>query len=244
MTDMILQTENLKKSFGKLEVLKGISTGIRRGKVVSIIGPSGGGKSTFLRCLNLLETPDEGRILFKGEDISAQKLPISKYRQSIGMVFQHFNVFPNMTVLDNVTLAPTLEKKIPKAQAQEEAMALLQRVGLGDKAGEYPRKLSGGQKQRLAIVRAVAMKPGGMVVDEPTSALGPEMVKGVLGVSRELTRSGMTILIVTHEMGFAREVSDRVLFICDGVIKEEGAPEQIFTCPRDPSTIRFLSMVL
>lgn len=244
MTDMILQTENLKKSFGKLEVLKGISTGIRRGEVVSIIGPSGGGKSTFLRCLNLLETPDEGRILFKGEDISAQKLPISKYRQSIGMVFQHFNVFPNMTVLDNVTLAPTLEKKIPKAQAQEEAMALLQRVGLGDKAGEYPRKLSGGQKQRLAIVRALAMKPEVMLFDEPTSALDPEMVKEVLGVIRELTRSGMTILIVTHEMGFAREVSDRVLFICDGVIKEEGAPEQIFTCPRDPSTIRFLSMVL
>ena len=244
MTDMILQTENLKKSFGKLEVLKGISTGIRRGEVVSIIGPSGGGKSTFLRCLNLLETPDEGRILFKGEDISAQKLPISKYRQSIGMVFQHFNVFPNMTVLDNVTLAPTLEKKILKAQAQEEAMALLQRVGLGDKAGEYPRKLSGGQKQRLAIVRALAMKPEVMLFDEPTSALDPEMVKEVLGVIRELTRSGMTILIVTHEMGFAREVSDRVLFICDGVIKEEGAPEQIFTCPRDPSTIRFLSMVL
>ena len=220
MTDMILQTENLKKSFGKLEVLKGISTGIRRGEVVSIIGPSGGGKSTFLRCLNLLETPDEGKILFKGEDISAQKLPISKYRQSIGMVFQHFNVFPNMTVLDNVTLAPTLEKKIPKAQAQEEAMALLQRVGLGDKAGEYPRKLSGGQKQRLAIVRALAMKPEVMLFDEPTSALDPEMVKEVLGVIRELTRSGMTILIVTHEMGFAREVSDRVLFICDGVIKE------------------------
>ena len=241
---MILQTENLKKSFGKLEVLKGISTGIRRGEVVSIIGPSGGGKSTFLRCLNLLETPDEGKILFKGEDISAQKLPISKYRQSIGMVFQHFNVFPNMTVLDNVTLAPTLEKKIPKAQAQEEAMALLQRVGLGDKAGEYPRKLSGGQKQRLAIVRALAMKPEVMLFDEPTSALDPEMVKEVLGVIRELTRSGMTILIVTHEMGFAREVSDRVLFICDGVIQEEGVPEQIFTCPRDPSTIRFLSMVL
>ena len=241
---MILQTENLKKSFGKLEVLKGISTGIRRGEVVSIIGPSGGGKSTFLRCLNLLETPDEGKILFKGEDISEQKLPISKYRQSIGMVFQHFNVFPNMTVLDNVTLAPTLEKKIPKAQAQEEAMALLQRVGLGDKAGEYPRKLSGGQKQRLAIVRALAMKPEVMLFDEPTSALDPEMVKEVLGVIRELTRSGMTILIVTHEMGFAREVSDRVLFICDGVIKEEGVPEQIFICPRDPSTIRFLSMVL
>ena len=241
---MILRTENLKKSFGKLEVLKGISTGVRRGEVVSIIGPSGGGKSTFLRCLNLLETPTEGKVFFKGEDISSQKLPISKYRQSIGMVFQHFNVFPNMTVLDNVTLAPTLEKKIPKAQAQEESMALLQRVGLGDKAGEYPRKLSGGQKQRLAIVRALAMKPEVMLFDEPTSALDPEMVKEVLGVIRELTRSGMTILIVTHEMGFAREVSDRVLFICDGVIKEEGTPEQIFTCPRDPSTIKFLSMVL
>ena len=241
---MILQTENLKKSFGKLEVLKGISTGIRRGEVVSIIGPSGGGKSTFLRCLNLLETPDEGKILFKGEDISAQKLPISKYRQSIGMVFQHFNVFPNLTVLENVTLAPVLEKKVPKDQAKEEAMALLRRVGLGDKANEYPRKLSGGQKQRLAIVRAMAMKPEVMLFDEPTSALDPEMVKEVLNVIRELTRSGMTILIVTHEMGFAREISDRVLFICDGVIKEEGTPERIFTCPHEPSTIKFLSMVL
>ena len=202
MTDVILETRNLKKSFGKLEVLKGISTGIRRGEVVSIIGPSGGGKSTFLRCLNLLETPDGGQVLFKGQDITDKKLNISQYRQSIGMVFQHFNVFPNLTVLENVTLAPVLEKKVPKDQAKEEAMALLRRVGLGDKADEYPRKLSGGQKQRLAIV------------------------------------------IVTHEMGFAREVSDRVLFICDGVIKEEGTPEQIFTCPHEPSTIKFLSMVL
>lgn len=244
MTDMILQTENLKKSFGKLEVLKGISTGIRRGEVVSIIGPSGGGKSTFLRCLNLLETPDEGKILFEGEDISAQKLPISKYRQSIGMVFQHFNVFPNMTVLDNVTLAPTLEKKIPKAQAQEEAMALLQRVGLGDKAGEYPRKLSGGQKQRLAIVRALAMKPEVMLFDEPTSALDPEMVKEVLGVIRELTRSGMTILIVTHEMGFAREVGDRLLFVDDGRIIEQGDPKEVFEHPKEERTRLFLSKVL
>ena len=209
MTDVILETRNLKKSFGKLEVLKGISTEIRRGEVVSIIGPSGGGKSTFLRCLNLLETPDGGQVLFKGQDITDKKLNISKYRQSIGMVFQHFNVFPNLTVLENVTLAPVLEKKVPKEQAREEAMALLRRVGLGDKAGEYPRKL-----------------------------------KEVLNVIRELTRSGMTILIVTHEMGFAREVSDRVLFICDGVIKEEGTPEQIFTCPHEPSTIKFLSMVL
>lgn len=244
MTDVILETRNLKKSFGKLEVLKGISTGIRRGEVVSIIGPSGGGKSTFLRCLNLLETPDGGQVLFKGQDITDKKLNISQYRQSIGMVFQHFNVFPNLTVLENVTLAPVLEKKVPKDQAKEEAMALLRRVGLGDKADEYPRKLSGGQKQRLAIVRAMAMKPEVMLFDEPTSALDPEMVKEVLNVIRELTRSGMTILIVTHEMGFAREISDRVLFICDGVIKEEGTPEQIFTYPHEPSTIKFLSMVL
>ena len=244
MTDVILETRNLKKSFGKLEVLKGISTGIRRGEVVSIIGPSGGGKSTFLRCLNLLETPDGGQVLFKGRDITDKKLNISQYRQSIGMVFQHFNVFPNLTVLENVTLAPVLEKKVPKDQAKEEAMALLRRVGLGDKADQYPRKLSGGQKQRLAIVRAMAMKPEVMLFDEPTSALDPEMVKEVLNVIRELTRSGMTILIVTHEMGFAREISDRVLFICDGVIKEEGTPEQIFTCPHDPATIKFLSMVL
>ena len=244
MTDVILETRNLKKSFGKLEVLKGISTGIRRGEVVSIIGPSGCGKSTFLRCLNLLETPDGGQVLFKGQDITDKKLNISQYRQSIGMVFQHFNVFPNLTVLENVTLAPVLEKKVPKDQAKEEAMALLRRVGLGDKADEYPRKLSGGQKQRLAIVRAMAMKPEVMLFDEPTSALDPEMVKEVLNVIRELTRSGMTILIVTHEMGFAREISDRVLFICDGVIKEEGTPERIFTCPHEPSTIKFLSMVL
>ena len=244
MTDVILETRNLKKSFGKLEVLKGISTEIRRGEVVSIIGPSGGGKSTFLRCLNLLETPDGGQVLFKGQDITDKKLNISKYRQSIGMVFQHFNVFPNLTVLENVTLAPVLEKKVPKDQAKEEAMALLRRVGLGAKAAQYPRKLSGGQKQRLAIVRAMAMKPEVMLFDEPTSALDPEMVKEVLNVIRELTRSGMTILIVTHEMGFAREISDRVLFICDGVIKEEGTPERIFTCPHEPSTIKFLSMVL
>ena len=244
MTDVILETRNLKKSFGKLEVLKGISTEIRRGEVVSIIGPSGGGKSTFLRCLNLLEMPDGGQVLFKGQDITDKKLNISQYRQSIGMVFQHFNVFPNLTVLENVTLAPVLEKKVPKDQAKEEAMALLRRVGLGDKADQYPRKLSGGQKQRLAIVRAMAMKPEVMLFDEPTSALDPEMVKEVLNVIRELTRSGMTILIVTHEMGFAREISDRVLFICDGVIKEEGTPEQIFTCPHDPATIKFLSMVL
>ena len=241
MTDVILETRNLKKSFGKLEVLKGISTGIRRGEVVSIIGPSGGGKSTFLRCLNLLETPDGGQVLFKGQDITDKKLNISQYRQSIGMVFQHFNVFPNMTVLDNVTLAPTLEMKIHKAQAQEEAMAHLQRVGLGDKADEYPRKLSGGQKQRLAIVRAMAMKPEVMLFDEPTSALDPEMVKEVLNVIRELTRSGMTILIVTHEMGFAREVGSRVLFMADGKLLEDGTPVVIFDHPKHPRLQDFLS---
>ena len=244
MTDEIIRTENLKKSFGQLEVLKGISTTIRRGEVVSIIGPSGGGKSTFLRCLNLLEQPTEGKVYFMGQDITDKKLNTSKFRQRMGMVFQNFNVFPNMTVLDNVTLAPILEKKVPKAQAREEALALLRRVGLEEKANEYPRKLSGGQKQRLAIVRALAMQPEVMLFDEPTSSLDPEMVKEVLNVILELTRSGMTILIVTHEMGFAREVSDRVLFICDGVIKEEGSPNQIFTCPHDPSTIKFLSMVL
>ena len=244
MTDEIIRVEGLKKNFGQLEVLKGIDTTIRRGEVVSIIGPSGGGKSTFLRCLNLLEEPTEGRIFYNGQDITENKRKIAKYRQSIGMVFQNFNVFPNMTVLDNVTLAPVLEKKIPKAQAKEEAMALLTRVGLADKANEYPRKLSGGQKQRLAIVRALAMKPDVMLFDEPTSALDPEMVKEVLNVIEDLTKSGMTILIVTHEMGFAREVSDRVLFICDGVIKEEGSPDIIFTSPHDPATNKFLSMVL
>ena len=244
MTDIIIRTEGLKKNFGDLEVLKGIDVSIRRGEVVSIIGPSGGGKSTFLRCLNLLEQPIAGKVFFKEQDITDKKMDTCKFRQQIGMVFQNFNVFPNMTVLENITLTPILEKKVPKAQAEEEAMALLKRVGLEDKANEYPRKLSGGQKQRLAIVRALAMQPDVMLFDEPTSALDPEMVKEVLNVITELTKSGMTILIVTHEMGFAREVSDRVLFICDGIIKEEGRPEQIFTCPRDPSTIKFLSMVL
>ena len=244
MTDVILRTENLKKNFGKLEVLKGISTSIVKGEVVSIIGPSGGGKSTFLRCLNLLEEPTDGKVYFKGQDITDKKLNICEYRQKIGMVFQNFNVFPNMTVLENITLAPILEKKIPKAEAEEEAMALLRRVGLEEKANEYPRKLSGGQKQRLAIVRALAMHPEVMLFDEPTSALDPEMVKEVLNVIEDLTRSGMTILIVTHEMGFAREVSNRVLFISDGVITEEGSPDQIFASPRHPATAKFLSMVL
>ena len=244
MTDVILETRNLKKSFGKLEVLKGISTGIRRGEVVSIIGPSGGGKSTFLRCLNLLETPDGGQVLFKGQDITDKKLNISQYRQSIGMVFQHFNVFPNLTVLENVTLAPVLEKKVPKDQAKEEAMALLRRVGLGDKADEYPRKLSGGQKQRLAIVRAMAMKPEVMLFDEPTSALDPEISGEVLSVMRDLAAGGMTMVVVTHEMAFARNVSDELVFMDKGVIAEASSPDEMFTAPKLPRTREFLSRYL
>ena len=244
MTNEILRVENLVKNFGKLEVLRGVSTSIHKGEVVSIIGPSGGGKSTFLRCLNRLEEPTSGQIFFKGQDITDKKLDIAHFRRQIGMVFQNFNVFPHLTVLENITLAPTLELKIPREEAEAEAMALLARVGLSDKAGEYPRKLSGGQKQRLSIVRALAMHPEVMLFDEPTSALDPEMVKEVLNVISGLAKSGMTIVIVTHEMGFARSISDRVLFICDGVIKEEGNPDTIFTCPHDPSTIRFLSMVL
>lgn len=244
MIDEILRTENLTKNFGDLEVLKGISTSIRRGEVVSIIGPSGGGKSTFLRCLNLLETPTSGKVFFEGTDITGKNVDIQKHRQKIGMVFQNFNVFPHLTVLDNITLTPILEKKIPRKEAEEEAKELLASVGLMDKINEYPGKLSGGQKQRLSIVRALAMHPEVMLFDEPTSALDPEMVKGVLEIIANLAKSGMTTVIVTHEMAFAREVSDRVLFICDGVIKEEGTPSVLFTSPHDPATIRFLSMVL
>ena len=244
MIDEIIRTENLVKNFGELEVLKGISTSIRRGEVVSIIGPSGGGKSTFLRCLNLLEEPTSGKVFFDGQCINEGKLNVQQYRQKIGMVFQSFNVFPHITVLDNITLTPMLEKKVPREAAEKEAMELLRSVGLEDKAGEYPGKLSGGQKQRLSIVRALAMHPEVMLFDEPTSALDPEMVKGVLEIIANLAKSGMTTVIVTHEMAFAREVSDRVMFICDGVIKEEGTPDVLFTTPKDPATTRFLSMVL
>ena len=212
--------------------------------MVSIIGPSGSGKSTFLRCLNLLEQPDSGKIWFEGVDITDKRIDIDKHRQKMGMVFQHFNVFPNLKVLENITLAPVLEKKIPKAQAVAQAEELLKKVGLFDKRDEYPRKLSGGQKQRLAIVRALAMEPDVILFDEPTSALDPEMVKDVLDVIKGLAESGMTIVIVTHEMGFAREVSDRVLFMDDGDIQEEGTPEQIFDHPENPRTIEFLSKVL
>ena len=244
MTDVILETRNLKKSFGKLEVLKGISTEIRRGEVVSIIGPSGGGKSTFLRCLNLLETPDGGQVLFKGQDITDKKLNISKYRQSIGMVFQHFNLFNNMSVIDNITLAPKLVHKETDEQAREHAMALLKTVGLAEKADVMPRSLSGGQKQRVAIARSLAMRPKVMLFDEATSALDPEMVGDVLEVIRELAEDGMTMVLVTHEMGFAREVATRVIFTDAGVIEEEGTPDEIFNHPKSERLKTFLSKVL
>ena len=240
----IIKVENLCKGFGELKVLRNINQHVNMGEVVSIIGPSGSGKSTFLRCLNLLEVPDSGKITFEGVEITDKKIDIDKHRQKMGMVFQHFNVFPNMTVLENITLAPVLEKKVPKEQAQEDAEELLKKVGLLEKKDEYPRKLSGGQKQRLAIVRAMAMKPDVILFDEPTSALDPEMVKDVLDVIKDLADSGMTIVIVTHEMGFAKEVSDRVLFMDDGCIQEEGTPEEIFEHPKNPRTIEFLSKVL
>ena len=240
----IIKVENLCKGFGELKVLRNINQHVNMGEVVSIIGPSGSGKSTFLRCLNLLEVPDSGKITFEGVEITDKKIDIDKHRQKMGTVFQHFNVFPNMTVLENITLAPVLEKKVPKEQAQEEAEELLKKVGLLEKKDEYPRKLSGGQKQRLAIVRAMAMKPDVILFDEPTSALDPEMVKDVLDVIKDLADSGMTIVIVTHEMGFAKEVSDRVLFMDDGCIQEEGTPEEIFEHPKNPRTIEFLSKVL
>ena len=240
----IIKVENLCKGFGELKVLRNINQHVNMGEVVSIIGPSGSGKSTFLRCLNLLEVPDSGKITFEGVEITDKKIDIDKHRKKMGMVFQHFNVFPNMTVLENITLAPVLEKKVPKEQAQKEAEELLKKVGLLEKKDEYPRKLSGGQKQRLAIVRAMAMKPDVILFDEPTSALDPEMVKDVLDVIKDLADSGMTIVIVTHEMGFAKEVSDRVLFMDDGCIQEEGTPEEIFEHPKNPRTIEFLSKVL
>ena len=241
----ILRVVDLEKKFHKLEVLKGINVSFHENEVVSIIGPSGGGKSTFLRCLNLLEQPTSGQILFDGTDICSIKgKAIDQCRQRMGMVFQQFNLFNNMDVMHNLIAAPTRIKGMSQEEAQDKALSLLSKVGLADRADAYPSQLSGGQKQRIAIVRSLMMDPEVMLFDEPTSALDPEMVKEVLNVIRELTRSGMTILIVTHEMSFAREISDRVLFICDGVIKEEGTPEQIFTCPHEPSTIKFLSMVL
>lgn len=240
----LIRVENLCKSFEKLDVLKDISESIHEGEVVSIIGPSGSGKSTFLRCLNLLEKPTSGKVFFEGVDLADKKVNVDKHRQKIGMVFQLFNVFPHLTVMENITLTPILEKKIPKADAEKQACELLERVGLIDKKNEYPTKLSGGQKQRLAIVRALAMEPDVILFDEPTSALDPEMVKEVLDVIKDLALSGMTIVIVTHEMGFAKEVSDRVLFMAEGIIQEQGTPDYIFNHAENPRTIEFLSKVL
>ena len=240
----IITVENLHKRFGSLHVLKGVTEHIGKGEVVSIIGPSGGGKSTFLRCLNLLEVPDEGQILFEGIDITDKKVDINLHRQKMGMVFQHFNIFPNMSVGKNITMSPVLLKKKTQKEADEMAKELLNRVGLLDKINEYPGKLSGGQKQRLAIVRALAMEPEVMLFDEPTSALDPEMVGEVLDVIKGLVNTGMTTVIVTHEMGFAREVSDRVFFMDGGVIAEKGTPSEIFEHPQNDRTKEFLGKVL
>ena len=240
----IITVENLHKRFGSLHVLKGVTEHIGKGEVVSIIGPSGGGKSTFLRCLNLLEVPDEGQILFEGIDITDKKVDINLHRQKMGMVFQHFNVFPNMSVGKNITMSPVLLKKKTQKEADEMAKELLNRVGLLDKINEYPGKLSGGQKQRLTIVRALAMEPEVMLFDEPTSALDPEMVGEVLDVIKGLVNTGMTTVIVTHEMGFAREVSDRVFFMDGGVIAEKGTPSEIFEHPQNDRTKEFLGKVL
>ena len=242
--EVLIKTENLQKSFGELNVLTGIDMEIKKGEVVVVIGPSGSGKSTFLRCLNRLEEPTGGKIIFDGTDITDPKCNINHHRQKMGMVFQQFNLFPHLTVLRNLTIAPTKLLGEQKQSAEEKAKELLKRVGLGDKANAYPNQLSGGQKQRVAIVRALAMSPEVMLFDEPTSALDPEMVGEVLEVMKELAREGMTMVVVTHEMGFAREVADRVVFMADGVIAEEGTPEQIFANPQNPRTKQFLQKVL
>ena len=243
-TNELIKTVDLHKSFGKLHVLKGVSETIHTGETVSIIGPSGGGKSTFLRCLNLLEVTDKGHIFFEGQEITGKKVDIDLHRQKMGMVFQHFNVFPHLSVRKNITLAPTLVKKMDKDAANAKAEELLERVGLLEKIDTMPSKLSGGQKQRLAIVRALAMEPDVMLFDEPTSALDPEMVGEVLEVIQDLAKSGMTTVIVTHEMGFAREVSDRVLFMDDGNILESGTSDQVFNHPQNSRLQEFLRKVL
>ena len=240
----MIKTVDLHKSFGELEVLKGVSEHIHAGEVVSIIGPSGGGKSTFLRCLNLLEVPEKGQIFLDGVELTAPKVDLNKYRQKMGMVFQHFNIFPHMSVRENITMAPVMLGLKSKEEAVAQAEALLDRVGLLSKRDEKPSKLSGGQKQRLAIVRALAMEPEVMLFDEPTSALDPEMVGEVLEVIKNLVQGGMTSVIVTHEMGFAREISDRVLFMDGGVIAESGKPEELFGNPQNPRTKEFLKKVL
>lgn len=240
----MIEVKNLKKSFGSLSVLNGITTTIQKGEKVVIIGPSGSGKSTFLHCLNLLERPDEGTILFENVDITNKKANINRYRQKMGMVFQHFNLFPHLTVLQNITLAPVTLKLQTKQKAEENAMKLLTRIGLLDKATSYPSTLSGGQKQRIAIVRSLAMNPDVMLFDEPTSALDPEMVNEVLNVMKQLADEGMTMICVTHEMGFAREVADRVIFMYEGIILEEAKPEKLFTNPEQERTQQFLHSIL
>lgn len=240
----MIRVSNLHKSFGKNDVLKGIDEHIKKGEVVVVIGPSGSGKSTFLRCLNLLEEPTSGKIIFEGNDITDNKVDINKIREKMGMVFQQFNLFPHKTVLQNLTIAPIKVKGLSKSEAEKKAMGLLDRVGLSNKATAYPSSLSGGQKQRIAIARALAMEPDVMLFDEPTSALDPEMVGEVLSVMKDLAKEGMTMVVVTHEMGFAREVGDRILFMDNGNIVEQGTPEEIFSNPKNPRTIDFLSKVL
>ena len=242
----LIQVKDLKKYYhkGALKALDGITVDIEKGDVAVVIGPSGGGKSTFLRSLNLLETPTSGSIIFDGEDITGKKVDLPLHRQKMGMVFQHFNLFPHKTILENLTLAPMKVKHISEAEAKAKAMALLERVGLADRAGAYPAQLSGGQKQRVAIVRALCMEPEVMLFDEPTSALDPEMVGEVLEVMKELAQDGMTMVVVTHEMGFAREVASRVLFIAQGQLLEQGSPEEVFGNPQHPRLKEFLSKVL
>ena len=244
MNEALLKIDGLKKSFGKLEVLKGLTTTISKGEVVVMIGPSGGGKSTFLRCMNLLEQPTEGTIVFDGIDIvSADEKTKNRVRSEMGMVFQHFNLFPHLSILDNITLAPRLVRGVDRATAEKKAMELLGRVGLAEKAAAYPQQLSGGQKQRVAIVRSLAMEPKVMLFDEPTSALDPEMVGEVLDVMKDLAKNGMTMVVVTHEMRFARDVASRVLFLEGGRIAEEGAPEEVFGNPKSDRLKEFLGKV-
>ena len=240
----MIEVKNLKISFGNLHVIKDVSITIEKGEKIVIIGPSGSGKSTFLRCLNRLETPDGGKILFEGNDLTDPKTNLDLCRQKMGMVFQHFNLFPHLTVLQNITLAPVTLKLKTQKEAEKEAMELLERIGLPDKANVYPSTLSGGQKQRIAIVRSLAMHPDVMLFDEPTSALDPEMVGEVLEVMKDLARDGMTMVVVTHEMGFAREVADRVLFMNEGYIEEEGSPDDIFQHPKSERLQQFFKSIL
>ena len=240
----MIKVENLSKNFGNLKVLKNISTTINKGEIISIIGPSGSGKSTFLRCINKLEEPTEGHIYIDGMDLMDKKTDINKIRERVGMVFQHFNLFPNMTVLENLTLSPTMVKKESKEEAEKYALYLLEKVGLSDKAKSYPTQLSGGQKQRIAIARALAMRPEVILFDEPTSALDPEMIKEVLDVMRDLAKEGMTMLIVTHEMGFARNVGNRILFMDNGEIIEDCSPKDFFENPTNDRIKDFLNKVL